>query len=98
MILYLIIGGAAVGQTLFCVLYTTLPWWRSNVGRALFLKAVTLAIFVDAVAVRVFFPDTITQQMALYLYGLVAAAIWYQLIALIRVRLKAKQDEVSTVS
>lgn len=98
MILYLIIGGAAVGQTLFVLLYSSLPWWKSEVGRALYLKAVTMVVFVDAVAVRVFFPEIVTQQVALYLYGAVAVAIWYQLIALIKVRLRAKKNEVSEVS
>lgn len=98
MIQYLIVGGAAIGQTLFCLVYTLLPWWRSEVGRALYFKAITLGILTDTVALEVFFFGEFPEIVTLMLYGAVAVAIWIQLIVLIRVRLKAKQDEVSTIS
>ena len=65
----------AVGQTLFVLLYTTFPWWRTFLGRALFYEALAFALLVDtAVAVRVW--DLWNEDVIIVaLYGLVATGV-----------------------
>jgi len=86
---------AAVGQTLFTVLYFTFPWWSNFLGRALFFKAFAFMTLVDvAVAGRVWdwpYEDAIFVS----LYWLLGLGIWYQFLAFLRVRLDGRQDAVS---
>lgn len=98
MILGLIVAGVAIGQSLFVVVYLFQPWWQSQVGRAVFIDKLSMAIFVDALCFRVIFPDLVSRNVAIILYAVVMLAIWYQLITLVRVRLKARKNEVPTVS
>lgn len=74
---------AAVGQTAFVLMYMTLPWWRSTLGRALFLKAFMLMSLIDAgIASRVW--DWRGEDAVIVgLYGLVSVGIWFQLFAFI---------------
>lgn len=94
----IVIFGAALGQTLFIMVYAFTPWWRGHVGRAVFLANFTLCILIDTIAIRVFVNNHGTDVFALVAYSAVAVAIWYQLGVLIRTRLKAKKNEVSSIS
>lgn len=78
------IATAAVGQSLFVLLYATFPWYRTFLGRAMFVKALTFALLIDvAVAGRVW-DWTHEETGIVILYGLTAFGIWAQLIAFIR--------------
>lgn len=35
---------AAIVQTIFILTYATRPWWKSRVGRALFIKSLSLSV------------------------------------------------------
>ena len=79
---------AAVGQTLFIVIYGFMrAWWHDYVGRALFFKSATLAVFLDTASVYILLKrNGYDTDLVAILYWLVALACWVQLIALIRIR------------
>lgn len=82
-----LLGLAALGQTTFVVLYLTFPWWGTFFGRALFYKALTLAIFLDVVWVARTFgyrPD----ELYVTLYGFLAVGIWWQVWAFLNSKRK----------
>jgi hypothetical protein len=84
---------AAVGQTLFVVLWFLLPWWRTWVGRALMAKSFSLAIILDWALVNYHFGPFLHQQaIGLALFGLVALSIWLQLGAISREVWRGRQD------
>lgn len=87
------ITGAALGQTLFVVLYLTFPWWKTFLGRALFLKAVTFCVLLDvAVAGRVWdWPGE--DATFVCLYGAVALGVWAQFAAFLRTKRCAGKSE-----
>lgn len=78
------IATAALGQSMFVLLYATFPWYRTFLGRALFINATTLVLLIDvAVAGRIW--DWEHEEIwIVILYGLTAFGIWAQLIAFIR--------------
>jgi hypothetical protein len=103
---------AAPAQTIFILLYSLRifgagPWWEDFVGRALFLKSLTLLFLIDSVtcsflahAASVGFNVSISYDLQLYKgwsactvtgYWLVAIAIYYQLYALIKQRFTSRK-------
>lgn len=86
---------AAVGQTLFVILYATFPWWRTFMGRALFLKAVAFALLVDIAIVGSLIDWKGEDVTFVTLYGALAVGIWGQLLAFAHVRFNGRQAEVS---
>lgn len=74
---------AAVGQTLFVVLWATLPWWRTIIGRALMIKSASLMVILIWSLVNYHLGPFVHQQgIGLGLFGLVALGIWLQLWAI----------------
>lgn len=92
-----VVAVAAVGQTLFVIIYLFRPWWRSLVGRAVFFDKLTMALFIDAICLRVLFPGIVSREVAITFYAIAAVAIWFQLFTLIRI-MKAKRNEIPKVS
>lgn len=86
------ITAAAVGQTFFVLLYVTFPWWRSFLGRALFIKAITFAILLDVAVVGRIWDWGSEQATIVTLYGVVAFGIWSQTSAFIRVMLTNRRE------
>lgn len=78
------IASAAVGQSLFVLLYVTFPWYRTFLGRALFIKALTLALLIDVAVVGRVWDWKHEDIWIVALYGLTAFGIWAQLVAFIR--------------
>lgn len=88
-----LVVGSAIGQTLFVLLWSTLPWWRSIVGRALMVKSLALAIYLDwAVTSYYWGPFDNSETIAVCLFGLVFAGIWSQLGAISYEMLRARLD------
>lgn len=87
---------AAVPQTLF-VLYYGLPclgggaWWRDRVGRALFVKAASLAVLLDLFALWLLLPGYWFEVAATICYFGILAACTYQFVALIRERRESRR-------
>lgn len=81
---YLILHVSAVGQTLFVLIWVTLPFYRSWIGRALFVKSVSLAIYLDFAEV-VYWWGPLPDQLLLgvLLFGLIAVGIWSQVVAIV---------------
>lgn len=74
---------AAVAQTLFIGVYATRPWWRVRVGRALMLKSASLCLLLLASVVDTFFVYAHQREVSAVIIFVVAAAIVYQLVALV---------------
>lgn len=72
---------ASLGQTLFVVLYATFPWYRSFLGRALFIKGLTLTLLLDTALAGVLWDWSHEDVWVVTLYGFMAFGIWAQLIA-----------------
>lgn len=77
---------ATVGKIVFVVVYTTGPWWRHFVGRALFGESVTLAVTLAVTLVNAYVVYPYQLQVGALLMWSIALAILYQLAALIRQR------------
>lgn len=75
---------AAVGQTLFVSFYLTLPWWRTFLGRALFVKATSLVLLLDIAVVGRTIDWTHEDLTFVILYGLMGLGIWTQLVAFVK--------------
>lgn len=82
---------AAVGQTLFIVLYGTAvrAWWPDSVGRALFAKGLVLALILDLGVVAIWW--SVDPVVFVVLYWLIAATIWQQLAALVAQRVARRR-------
>jgi hypothetical protein len=72
---------AAVGQTLFVLLYVTFPWYRTFLGRALFIKAVTFAVMIDVAVAGMIWDWEHEHATLIVMYGCTAFGIWAQLTA-----------------
>lgn len=77
---------AALGQTLFVLLYLTFPWYRSFLGRALFFKASVLCILLDFIVIARLWEWSNADRVFVILYGILAVGIWAQLSAFIRTK------------
>lgn len=83
---------SAVGQTLFVLLWWSLPWYRTVVGRALMVKSFTLMLYLDwAVAVYHFGPFDHQEAIGVALFGLIAFGIWSQVVAIAREMWRARR-------
>lgn len=86
------IVGMAVGQTLFVVLYCTFPWWKTFLGRALFAKALSLMLLVNAVALARVFNFTGANTYFVLLYVILGVGIWVEFFTFLRVKWDARND------
>lgn len=85
------IGSAALGQTCFAALYLLFfPWWNSFLGRALFYKAITLAVLTDLVFLARFFGFARNDELFVFLYLALSFGIWWQFSAFLRVYRRGK--------
>lgn len=84
---------SAVAQTVFVVLWLTLPWWREWVGRALMVKSVALALFLDFSLINHYAGEYAWRPyLTAGLFALVTAGIVSQVIALPYEMWSAGQD------
>lgn len=75
---------AAVPQVTFVLWYGIgAPWWTSILGRAVFTKALALALVLVLTLVGLFWPQyPYQQECSLGVIWLIAAGSWQQLVAL----------------
>lgn len=67
------------------------PWWRSHIGRSLFLVKLSLAAVLTNVLAAFMFPGYAFQnEIRAVLIGLVVVAGWYQLSAFLSVQRQGK--------
>lgn len=85
------LGFVALGQTLFVLVYSTFPWWKTFLGRALFYKAVMLAVIVDLFIVARVFDFVALDVVFVILYIFLGFGVWWQFFAFLRVRRAGKQ-------
>lgn len=87
---------AAPAQTMFILIYGLgSPWWRSLLGRALFTKALGLALLVDISVLYHFLGDEYVYRdvVRVTVFSLIAVGAWLQLMALIKEKYVARRDE-----
>lgn len=86
---------AAVVQTAFVLFYSTFPWWQTFLGRALYLKAVTLMAIVDFACLSRWFDFGANDSIFVILYATLTVGIVVQFIAFVRVKIRGRASEVS---
>ena len=86
------VAAMAGGQTLFAALYLTFPWWETFLGRSLFVKAFVFALMLDVLLIARIWDWEHELEMLLTLYVLLAAALWGQLFAYVRVRMESQKS------
>lgn len=82
----LLILAAAPPQTAFAIIYGLgSPWWRSPVGRALFTKALGLALLIDISLIYHWLGDNyaLRDVVRLTVYSVIVVGAWLQFGALI---------------
>lgn len=87
------IAVVAIGQTAFVILYLTLPWRRSYLGRALFTFALSLALFADVIVVGRVWDWKYEEQTFIALYSFVGVGVWYQFLAFLETRISRRELE-----
>lgn len=87
------LGIAALGQTAFVLLYLTFPWYKTFLGRALFFKAVTLGVLVDFVWIARYYKFGYFDILFVWMYGVLAVAIWFQFLAFLRVKREGRENQ-----
>lgn len=92
---------AAPAQTAFALIYgLASPWWRSLVGKALFTKAVALALLIDISLLYQWLGDNyaLRDVVRLSVFGLIAFGSWLQLVALLKEKVKGRRDDADRFS
>lgn len=98
-IILLIAGPAAIGQTYFVYRYFRYSTWRRDrIGRALMVKSAALGLLVNVALfseiVEYFSPDgpaaAISELIGIWAYLITTVAIWWQLAVLLRVQKEEK--------
>lgn len=85
--------GVAVGQTLFVILYATFPWYKTFLGRALFVKALTLAAITDVFIASRIWEFGSADEVFIILYFLLGFGVWFQFFAFLKVRHDSRKSE-----
>lgn len=80
------ITAAAVGQTVFVLLYLLWPWYRNFLGRSLFFKSLTLMLVLDFGTVFRFIHWEYEDLVFTALYTIHAVGVWVQVVAFLRVK------------
>lgn len=91
----LLVLAIAPAQTAFIVIYGFWsPWWRTLVGRALFTKALGLALLVDIALIYQWLGDDyyLRDVVRLSVYSLIALGAWLQLWALLYEKWQARRN------
>lgn len=86
------LASMAFGQTAFVILYLTFPWWRTFLGRALFYKALTLAILLDFGFAARYYDFIRSDKLFVVLYILLAGGIWWQFFAFLHVKQSGRAE------
>lgn len=84
-------GIAALGQTCFILLYATFPWWRSFLGRVLFVKSLTIGLLLLVAEVGRFLNWPYEGWAIVVAGAAVAVGIWGQVVAFICVEWEVKE-------
>jgi hypothetical protein len=86
---------AALGATLFPLCYSFMVrWWENPMGKYMMYKGIVLALALDFIVIRLFFPKA-PPQVGLVLMILIAVMVWWYFILFVitYVKGKKKRDE-----
>lgn len=86
---------AAIGETAFFVFYgVAFPWYRSELGRQMFIYSVTVGALMDLALISRFFPHLIPNRWVwVAAYGVLAAVITWRLAILVRMWWQQRNEE-----
>ena len=87
------IVSAGVGQSLFVMLYLTFPWYRTFLGRALFIKAFLFALMIDVAVAGLVWDWEHEEATLVTMYGATAFGIWAQFTAFVVQRFGLKDTD-----
>ena len=74
---------AAIGQTIFVILWASMPWWREWVGRALMTKSAALCAVLWFMVAGFYLGDyPFRDELRLALILAVTCGIWLQVFAI----------------
>jgi hypothetical protein len=83
--------GAAVGATIFPFTYGILArWWETPMGRYMMYKGAVLAMALDLICLRVFFPK-MPAWISVLLLGMIFIMIWWYMILFIMTYLRGRR-------
>lgn len=88
---------AAIGQTIFVLLYATSPWWKTFLGHSLFFKSLSLGMLFNAAVASRLYDWGWEDETFVVIYFAVGAGIWLQLAAFLRVRLQHRERLIAGV-
>jgi hypothetical protein len=94
-----LVVAASVPAVAFPILYTRwFPWWKTSLGRALFTKALGLALLVVLAVLRLFLdPEGVLfQSIRLAVLATVTIGLWFQLVEFTRVRQEVDEKRKRT--
>lgn len=77
---------AGVAVNAYVALYLTRPWWTTNAGRALMVKAWGNVILIDLALATLIFGEDYPGRAVIRVIGMAAftTGVWYLLIVLVR--------------
>lgn len=88
------ITAAAVGQTIFVLLYALWPWYKNFLGRSLFFKSLALMLLLD-LGVTFRNIDWVYEDLVFtILYTTFAVGVWVQVIAFLRVKYREEPPPI----
>lgn len=101
LIILLIAGPAALGQSYFVYRYLRYASWSGDrIGRALAVKSSALALLVDVALISTFvdvygssYWQSVAEITEVWVYFIATIGIWWQLIVLLKVQHAAKKRE-----
>lgn len=84
---------AAFGQTMFIGLYTLFPWWNDPLGRALFFKALSIAILLDLALLSRVVDMPMEDTLFTFLYFAFAVGVWVQAFTFLRIQWRGERRD-----
>jgi hypothetical protein len=92
----ILIGATAPAITLFCLIYGfTSPWYKTLIGRALFVSSTGLALLVDISLLYKWLGDNyfLRDLVRLSVYGFICAGAWLKLAAVVSEKWRARHGK-----
>lgn len=82
---------AAIGQSIFVLLYVAFPWWKSFLGRSLFFQAAALAVALDLNALARWYGWDRESFPFAVISASMAVGVWAQTVAFIKIMARTER-------
>lgn len=84
---------AALGQTVFVLLFVNIPWWKTFLGRAIFSNALMLTVVMDFFIIGRVLDFSRNDAVYLTLYFFLSLGVWAQVVAFLRVMVSGNGED-----